>query len=540
MDERRFSRLLPLGALAALAACSAASYAADADEEVARVLGTATEETLGNRAEWIVQPKIEDPPAEPPDPPVTPPPPPPDPAKPAAPTTAPPPEPYDLTRTLATAVRQNREFLARRESLYQAGLSISLTRFQFGPQFAAAVNFLWPKSEGGFESHNAGASFSASQILPTGGTLSASAGLDGLWPIGPGPDDPTFGTSAGITLTQPLLRGAGYDISHEALTQAERELTYAIRDFETFREGFTIQIAQRYFELTSQKKTLANEDANYAAAVFDRGKAEKLQEIGRNSEQEVFLARRREIGAKDQLINATAAYDRARDEFKLLLGLPTTATIDLVEMEPPYVPVRFEVSSAVAAARHNRFDLITERQRVEDVERSLRIAENSLLPDIDLVASYGLAGGADQFDQAAPDEWNMSIGLSMEIPLQRKAQRNAYRSSLIGLEQARRGLQQAEDRLELDIRDAVRSLRSLEERITLQEDQIRFERRAVTVTEIRYEAGDLENRELLEARQAYVDAQNALIRLKVEHFVARLNLQKDMGIFFVDEQGMWR
>ena len=97
-----------------------------------------------------------------------------------------------------------------------------------------------------------------------------------------------------------------------------------------------------------------------------------------------------------------------------------------------------------------------------------------------------------------------------------------------------------EDQLDLDIRDALRRLKSIEERIALQEEQIVQEQAAVTVTQIRYESGKLENRDLLEARQALVNAQNALIRLKVEHFVARLTLQKDLGIFFVDDKGMWR
>lgn len=528
--------------LVACAACSTSWYREDADAEVEEVLADGTQRTLGERESWVIQPKVEEPPPAPPPP------------EPDAPQDEPaggakaaaevPPalasEVFDLPRALETAVRQNREFLARREGMYRTGLSISLTRFQFGPQFAAAISYLWPRSESGIESHGVGGTASASQILPTGGSLAVNAGVDADWSFGPGTGDPVYGTNAGVSLTQPLLRGFGYDISHESLTQAERELTYAIRDFEDFREGFSIDIARQFFELTSQKQTLANEEQNYHSAVFDRQKAEALLLVGRNPEQEVFRARRREIEAKDQLINAQAAYDRAVDEFKILLGLPTTTRIELAESEPPYVPVRWEVSSAVAAARHNRLDLITERQRVEDVERALRIAENALLPDLSLVANWGVAGAAGDLGDAAPDEWNSSVGLSMEIPLQQKSERNSYVSSLISLEQARRNLQLREDQLDLDIRDAMRSLKSLEERIVLQAEQIEQEKRAVTVTEIRYESGQLDNRDMLEARQALFDAQNALIRLKVQHFVARLNLLKDMGLFFVDDRGMWR
>jgi outer membrane protein TolC len=530
---------------AALAACSAASFAADADDEVAAVLGDSTQATLANREQTVLRPETlpltapADPSAAPaPGDPAAPA----DPSAPAAPPALPgtPPEVYDLPRALATAVRQNRDFLSRRESLYQAGLSLSLTRFDFGPQLNAAIRYLWPRSEDGAESHRLGWEAGASQILPTGGRVAVAAGFDAAWPFGPGVDTDQLSANTAISLTQPLLRGAGHAIAWEPLIQAERQLVYSVRDFELFREDFTIRIARQYFDLTSQKKTLANEDANYDAAVFDRKKAEALLQVGRNSEKEVFLARRREITAKDQLINARAAYDRAVDGFKIELGLPTTVPIELADAEPPYEPVRYDAASAIAAARANRLDLISQRQQVEDSERALQIAANGLLPDLALSANFGTFGVGDDLGESAPDEWTSSVGLTLEIPLQRKPQRNAYRSAQISLEQARRGLQLAEDRLDLDIRDALRQLQSIEERIVLQEDQITQERRAVTVMEIRYESGDVDNRELLEARQALTDARNALIRLRVDHFIARLNLLKDMGVFFVDDQGMWR
>ncbi len=533
----------PFVVLSLLAACSVDSYTRDADRDVESILAEGVQQVLGDRREWVVEPEVEPPPAPPPDAA-----PHPDPNDPAAP---PPPSPpaapavqavdrYDLQRSLATAFASNRDLLTRREGLYQSGLSISLTRFQFGPQWNAAVSYVLAAQEDGGERQDAAASLGVSQLLPTGGTLALTSSATSAWPFGDdgGPD--TYGSAVGISLTQPLLRGAGYEVSHEALTQAERSFVYAIRDFEQYRENFAISVARTYYDLVSQQKTLVIEDANYQGAVFDRGKAEALYRVGRNTEQEVYRARRREIEAKDQLIDARANYDRALDEFKILLGLPTTTLLDVQDSEAPYEPVRIRESSAVAAARHNRLDLITQRQQVEDSERSLRIAENTLLPDVDLVARYDLAGTDTQASRAGPENWNATLGLQMEIPLQRRSERNNLRSAQIALEQARRGYSLRLDQLDLEIRDALRRLKSTEERIGLQEEQIVQERAAVTVTEIRYESGKLDNRDLLEARQALVNAQNALIRLKVEHFIGRLSLLRDMGLFFVDAQGGWQ
>lgn len=523
------------GGLLLLTACSASRDAATVDDEVLPLLQATEQTVLAARDRDCITPVATTTKAAPTSTAV------PAPAANApADLAAPAASTFDLATALATAVQQNREFLARREGLYQQGLATSLTRQRFGPQLAATVAWLWPTGEDQDPLHQASLDAGVTQLLPTGGTLGLTGSLSGSWPYAtPGSVD-DYGSRVGLSLQQPLLRGAGYEAAHEALTAAERELVYAVRDFELFRQEFSIRIAERFFAVSAQRRTLGNADADYQAAVFDRGKAEALHQLGRKEELEVFLARRREIEAKDQLIDARAAHDRAVDEFKILLGLPTTTAIALADLEPPFEPVRLAAPDAVAAARHNRLDLQTERERVADAERALRIARNGLLPDLSLVANGGLAGQAAHLDGAAPDQWQASVGLQFAVPLQRHEQRANLRLAQIAAEQAHRALTLREDQLDLDIRDALRRLQSLEERVALQQEQIQREERAVTVTKIRYESGKLETRDLLDARQALVDAQNALVRLKLEHFVARLQLWRDLGTFRVDAQGRWR
>src|SRR5205085_12355891 len=45
-----------------------------------------------------------------------------------------------------------------------------------------------------------------------------------------------------LTFMQPLLRGGGYAVTLESLTQAERTLLYAIRSFARFRKVFYVTI----------------------------------------------------------------------------------------------------------------------------------------------------------------------------------------------------------------------------------------------------------------------------------------------------------
>lgn len=497
--------------------CSPSWYAANADAEVSTLLDHDTEEVLGDRAEWVIQPETE----------------------PEAPAATPKERSaekqevdpramqVDLPTALKTAVRHNREYQDQRDALFLDGLATTRVDFDFGPQLRASVTPTFVDGTGRSSDTNVLGNFSASQLLPTGGTLFANS--DVLT------DD--WGQGYSLTLSQPLLRRFGYENSHEVLTQTERSLVYRIRSFELFRQDFSIGVASAFFVLITEKRTVANEEANYREAVFDLDKAQAMARLGRNDEQDVFRARRREIEANDSYIAAKARYQSSIDAFKIEMGLPISTDIEIVDQDPPFRPVRLNLESAVNAAKHNRLDLMTLRDQIEDTKRRVRIAENNLLPDLDL----NVTGGYDDLLGTGGDgAWSVGASITAEIPLQRLPERNIYSRALIAVDNAEREYSLQLDQLEVNIRDQLRQMDSLEQRILLQQEQITEEQRAVKVSEIRVAAGDLDNRDLLDARLSLVNAQNDLIRLQADHFVRSLRLMRDLGVLFVDDNGEWQ
>lgn len=450
----------------------------------------------------------------------------------------------DLAEALRRAVHHNREYKSRTENLYLDALSYSLTRFNFGPQLNSALSYVINVGENQRQSSNLDADISISQILPTGGSLSLGSAIGTSRVEGPQNfpgEHRSYQSSVGLNFAQPLLRGFGYEISHEALTQAERGFVYDIRNFELFREDFSIQIAERFFGLVSQKKQLSNDERDYDEAVFDRKKSEALYSVDRLKEEDVFQTRRRELDTKNRVIEARTTYRRAVDRFKIDLGIPTDTPIEIVEEEPPFEAIRLDADSAVQATMHNRLDLQTARDQLEDVERGLRIAENGLLPDVDLTAGYNWSGSTfGPPKAAAPDHWTGSAGVRVEIPLQREPERNSYRAALIAFERSRRDFDLLLENVEQDLRDELRRLQQSEQQIELQLLQIEQEKRAVAPLEIRVASGDASARDLLEARQALINAQNQLIDLKASHFIQRLRLLRNLGTLFIDENGMWQ
>lgn len=448
----------------------------------------------------------------------------------------------DLRESLRIAFSTGREYLTQKEALYLEGLQFTLTRYTFGPILDSTIEYLWNYNEASPNSHSLRLPLSVRQILPLGGQVTGSvahsaARVRDLDPLTP--NDFQWTSDYQVNLQQPLLRGAGYQASHEALTQAQRSLLYAVRAFELFRQDYAIRIADAYYGLVSQKKQLENDEQNYLDAAYDTRKAEALRKLDRNKPDDVFQARRREITEETALLGARTRYQLALDEFKILLGLPTATPIELAAVEPPFERIDLESRSAVEVALHNRLELHTQRDGVDDAKRRLRISRQDLLPRFDATAAYGTASRGGVTDDATPNQRSGSAGLTLELPLDRKAEANAYRSAQIAVDRAQRDLRQAEDELERNVLNALRELEQFEKQITLQEEQIVSERRAVAVMQIRVEADEAQQRDLSEARQSLNTALNQLIDLKVQHFIARLRLKRNLGILFVNPEGMW-
>jgi outer membrane protein TolC len=129
--------------------------------------------------------------------------------------------------------------------------------------------------------------------------------------------------------------------------------------------------------------------------------------------------------------------------------------------------------------------------------------------------------------------------LSLDLPLERTAERNVLRNSYIALEQAVRDYQEQEDRVKLDVRDRLRELLEAREGVRTQTMAVAVARRRVASTELFLRAGRAQIRDLLEAQEDLLTASNALSAARVNYRVAELALQRDMGVLHVDEEGLW-
>ncbi len=443
-----------------------------------------------------------------------------------------------LEEALAIATARNRNYRSQRESLYLAALSLSGVRNRFSPVFSGTISSIVSDTDRSEKDYTTRAELSASQILPTGGTVSVGgeassrAGGDA---VGSGH---RFDASWTASLSQPLLRDAGYEATHEELTQAERNVVYAIRDFELFREDFTIQILSQYYSLVRQLREIENAEKSLASRKFLKQQSERKFEVGLATEVDKLRSAREYLRAQSDLLFQKEAYQLALDRFKIQLGLPTSFPLEIRPEEPEYREASIDLARAVEAALHNRLDLRTQREQFEDAKRNLRIQTRRLLPDLDLTAGYTRSAPArNSLSDLAFQDVSTSIGLSLTLPLERTAERNALRRALIELDRAKRALSLAEDNVILDVRNSLRSLRRAETSLRIRKEEVRAAEKEQRAAQIRVEAGEMDNRNVTDAENAVLRARNAYVQDLMDYEIARIQLLRDVGILFIDEKG---
>jgi outer membrane protein TolC len=500
-----------------------------------------------------------------------------------------------LIEALQIGARNSRAYQEQKEDLYRKALALDLSRREFrsiltaSAETEASVDLRQGASPAELKQSGTG---TIKRTFRKGLSLTTQIGLDLVNLLTA--DDMSLGAFADATISVPLLRGSGKHIVTEPLIQAERDVVYAIYRFERYKRTFAVEIAREYLEILQLNDQIENTEENYRSLITASRRARRLADAGRISEIQVDQATQEELRARTRWINAQQAYERRLDSFKILLGLPPDARIRIdreelkrislamyvmdevegaeneVTQAAPFEdgpsdgfsptdtseelplpgsgmagPLEIEESEAIALGMENRLDLRTALGEVYDTERKIVVAADALRPELTLLGSANIGNLRSTGSTDSPDPgFRLNRGfysalLSFDFALDRAEERNAFRESLIDLESAVRDFQELEDNIKLSVRNALRDLRESRENLQIQKNALSLAQKRVRSGNLFLQAGLVEIRDLLDAQEALILAQNAFTSAIVRYRVAELELQRDMGVLEVDEQGLW-
>ena len=510
------------------AGCSTEHYKADADKEVYKIIDDKWKNDFGNKSNYIIA----------------------DSNVPASPNdlsvekAVPPSGVISLAQAVGLATAHNREYQRQKEQLYLTALDLTLARHRYVRQRFGTVDAGYTRGADD-ESVDSGAEAGFDQFLADGARVSTSIAMDWTRFL-TGDPRTSLGSVLSTTVTQPLLRGSGRKIAQENLTQAERNALYQIRAFNRYRQSFVVSVVNDYYRVLQQRDAVANAKNNYESKIELRQRLQMEASEGVTPRYQVDQAEQSELLAQDSYLRAQQRYEQLLDAFKITLSLPTDATIELDQNElkvladKGIVETDYELDAAIETALAQRLDLANSADAVDDATRKVAVAADNLGAELNLVGSASVRSTPEtEVDRLRFHEGTYSLGLETDLPLDRKAERNAYRESLITLEQKRRAYENDTDQVKLSVRDAYRKLREEAESYRTQQKALQLAKVRVGVSPILWEAGRMNARDYLESQDAYLSAQNDVTSALVSHAIAKLNFFRDVGVLQVRPDGMW-
>ena len=449
-----------------------------------------------------------------------------------------------LDQALGYAIKNSREYQSEKEKLYLTALNLTGERHNFRPSFFGRTRAESNRLSDGERTGTASTDLGINQALRTGGSLGISIAND-LLRYFTGDPRRSAASVLNLNVTQPLLRGAGSKIAAERLTQANRNVVYAVRDFSHFQNTFSVEIVNDYFDLLQLKNVIFNEYNNYESR---RANKEYLTaRVDRESPEAQGDAKQDELQAKNRYISSITSYRNALDRFKITLGLPQTTNLRLDDKEIDLIRAAGAKSLYLGSqegflvALDNRLPLFNQIDRFEDNKRQVAIAANQLKADLNIIGSSSLNSDGGPTDYTDFDFKNVrtSVGLQLNLPLDRLRERNDYRATLINFESATRTLGQNFDELRNLLDRRIRELEQFRQSYQIQQNAVVLAKNRVEGNQLRLKAGTVIFRRLSESQDALISTQNAETRALVDYLGARLNLLIDLGVLQSDQKRYW-
>jgi len=507
--------------------CSPAHYKVQADKEAYRIIDDKWQDSFGKKANYTissVQPSSADIQIEK-----------------AVPTS----RVMSLAQAVAIATAHNREYQTQKELLYLTALDLTLVRHGFARRWFGTIEAGYARdSEDETVSYGADTGFK--QLLADGAAISAGIAIDWMQFL-TGDPRTSLGSVLSAGITQPLLRGAGRKVAQENLTQAERTTLYQIRSFNRYRKKFVVSIVSAYYGVLQQRDKVNNARNDYERVAESKQRLQMEAEAGRTPQFEVDQAQTRLLGALNSYVSTQQRYEQMLDEFKIKLALSTDEKLELDQNELKALEKigisqpDYSLNQAVETALLRRLDLANSRDKIDDKMRKVIVTADSLRAELNLVGGTEVSSTEKtDFDRLRFHEGTYQLGLQADLPFDRKAERNAYRTALISLEQQQRQYEIDMDVVQLGVRQAYRQLKEAAESYRIQKSSLELARKRVESTTLLVEAGRATTRDLLESQDALLDAQNSLTDALVKHAIAKLNFFRDVGILQVRPDGMWQ
>jgi outer membrane protein TolC len=360
--------------------------------------------------------------------------------------------------------------------------------------------------------------------------------------------DPSYGSDMSVSISQPLLRGAGKRANTYAIRIAEyeRQITDARTKLEVIR--IIADVDRVYWRLYAARRELDVRKQQYELAKTLYEQAGRFVAAGDKPQIEII---RTEAGVAQQLEAIILAENNVRDRERDLKRTLNKADLD---MQSPTVliaatepdPVRYELEkeTLLTTAMTNRMEMLElELQIAQDFD-TIDYMRNQSLPLVTMDYRYnvnGLGGTRDNsfdllFDKRFEDH---RIGLQLLVPLGNEAAKSQLRQAYYQRKQRLASRDSREALIKLEVLNAIDQLEANWQRILASRQSTILDSRLFEAEKRQFELGLGTSTDVLQAQATFAESQRAEILALSEYQIALVDLAYATGTLLGAAKVRW-
>jgi outer membrane protein TolC len=352
-------------------------------------------------------------------------------------------------------------------------------------------------------------------------------------------DSEDFKSFYGVTITQPLARDFGRDVTLARVRVAELEAQVARHAGGDTESSVVAESIFSYWDLLLAQERLKSAQEKVRMGEGLLREADALNRRGRLPEHEVWEVQNNLGRFNAGLSEARQGVQERVNKLRTMLmaaakDAPAAlrASDPLPEMDA--APIGFEQAYRRAIERREDYrmrKLMLEREGVQ-----LDYAHNQKRPRVDLVASYGLNGLELAADKSLAynrmndfPTWSVGVQVSMPIGANRQAGAD-LQAAMLRRQEAMHQIKALEVEIANDIDTGIAMISSAAERVVLWRDVAAREQRQLELERTRFVAGRSDMREILLREERAINARLAVIEQRVAWAKADVLLSAAQGI----------
>ncbi|HYW43192.1 MAG TPA: TolC family protein [Bryobacteraceae bacterium] len=369
--------------------------------------------------------------------------------------------------------------------------------------------------------------------------------------------DPYTGSSLGLTVTQPLLRGFGNSLNRRFIRIAgnEQKITSLLFRQQLIATVYGVIRIYTDFVALSEDEKVKQETVNLAEKLLADTRAQV--EEGTLAQVEMTRANAQVFSTRQDLINARGLREEQEAILKNVLTRtgnadPEVRSAHIIPTDPLNLPEKDEIrpmQDLISDALVNRPDLDQARLQIENSQIGLLGAKSLTQPEVDLVGvmqNNGLAGPANPFvsnpypgyiggygttlDQLFTRKYpTYGIGVQVTLPIHNRIAEADLARDELQVKQSEIRLRQLQNQARLEVEDALIAMRRARSSFEAAEEARKLQQESLEAEQAKFEVGASTAFFVIQYESLLAQAKSTEVAAKSSYVKARAALQRAMG-----------